>query len=79
MESVRTNICSIIEHMSNNIVNKEQLVINEFTKHINNSVSFPCVYKKINETINSVYNIFLYFSTKNMNNGCIQKWSIQLT
>lgn len=34
--------------MSNDIINKEQSAVNEFTKNINNSVSYLHMYKKQN-------------------------------
>lgn len=40
MELFKKDIDSIICHVSNDIVNKEKLVIDEFTQNINNSVSY---------------------------------------
>jgi len=40
MELFKRDIDSIICHMSNDIVNKQKLVIDEFTKNIHNSVSY---------------------------------------
>lgn len=46
MELFKKDIDSIICHMSNDIVNKEKLAIDEFTQNINNSVSYLCICKK---------------------------------
>jgi len=42
MELLKKDIDSIICHMSNDIVNKQKLVIDEFTKNIHKSVSYLC-------------------------------------
>lgn len=42
----KKDIDSLIDHMSNDIVNKEQSAVDEFRKNINNSVSYLHIRKK---------------------------------
>lgn len=42
----KKDIDSLIDHMSNDIVNKEQSAVDEFRKNINNSVSYLHIHKK---------------------------------
>lgn len=47
----KKDIDSLIHHMSNDIINKEQSAIDEFTKNINNSVSYSHIFKETNNVI----------------------------
>lgn len=42
----KKDIDLLIDHMSNDIVNKEQSAVDEFRKNINNSVSYLHIRKK---------------------------------
>lgn len=78
----KKDIDLLIDHMSNDIVNKEQSAVDEFRKNINNSVSYLHIRKKnkIDNVIKEyIQHKFFYFSTHIINNGRIQKENVHLT